>query len=528
MKIHPRHELRPKYKGESAVYSLLAQVPEEYGFAIHSVNLPEHEYKRWGEADFVIVGPAGVTMLEVKGGTVTLAGREWRYENARGKAITSTEGPARQAISAAVELETLLARQLGRKVRCRWGVVFPLCNFRKPIAELPPNRLADRRTCLSVSQFTEWLHEIPFDQHRAADFALDPEGIEEIHEILLPAMCAVQSLDLAIRSNSDRLIHLTRQQFGILESLGQNPRLTITGGAGTGKTELATLSARAEMAAGRSPALVTSRTPLLMVLRSRLKPFGIPVVSEILPSGTDTLIVDEGQDLVQPATISNLFGQLPGGLNEGRWRWFMDPNLQFMEAPPDRNSQQLLERNSTIVTLTRNVRSTREIVSVIRCLLEADIGLSDVDGFGIKVRINSVVDVQQETAAVVDLVRSALCEGVHPSAIAVLGPRGLEGPVCAAVARALPEVLRPVQALSYSPSHGVVSKIDNFRGMEADSVILADLGLLPAGPRGASCLYIGMTRARASLQLMQSPAFLIRMRQLIAETFRAEHGNERN
>lgn len=528
MKIYPRHELRPKYKGESAVYSLLAQVPEKCGFAVHSVNLPQHEYKRWGEVDFVIVEPAGVTMLEVKGGTVTLADREWRYENARGKEISSTEGPARQAISAAVELETLLSRHLGRKVRCRWGVVFPLCNFRKPIAELPPNRLADRRTCLNIVQFTEWLHEIPFDQHHAADFALDPAEIEEIHEILLPAMCAVQSLDLAIRSNNDRLIRLTRQQFGILESLGQNPRLTITGGAGTGKTELAALCARAEMAAGRRPALVTSRTPLLRVLRSRLKPFGIPVVSEVLPSGTDTLIVDEGQDLVQPATILSLFGQLPGGLIEGRWRWFMDPNLQFMEEPPDPDSQKLLQRNSTVVTLTRNVRSTHEIVSVIKCLLDADIGLSDVEGFGIKVRIDSVADVHQETETVVDLVRSKLSEGVHPGSIAVLGPRGLEGPVCAAVAQALPEVLLPNQALSHRPSHGVVSKIDSFRGMEADSVILVDLGLLPAGPRGASCLYIGMTRARASLQLMQSPAFLSRMRQLIAETFRAEHGNERN
>ncbi len=56
--------------GEAKVYDLLSRLPEERAFAVHSVNLPEHEYKRWGEADFVVVSNAGVTLLEVKGGMV--------------------------------------------------------------------------------------------------------------------------------------------------------------------------------------------------------------------------------------------------------------------------------------------------------------------------------------------------------------------------------------------------------------------------------------------------------------------------
>ena len=95
MNIYPRYQLRPRYLGEAKVYDLLARLPEEHGFAVHSVNLPEHEYKRWGEADFVLVNRAGVTLLEIKGGIVTIAGKEWRYENARKQAIISTEGPQR-------------------------------------------------------------------------------------------------------------------------------------------------------------------------------------------------------------------------------------------------------------------------------------------------------------------------------------------------------------------------------------------------------------------------------------------------
>src|SRR5262245_37118187 len=99
--------------------TLLSRVRAEPGFAVHSVNLPDHEYKRWGEADFVVVTRAGVTLLEIKGGSVSIAGREWRYKNARGEAIISTEGPARQALSAAIALEGLLAEHVGRRIRCR-------------------------------------------------------------------------------------------------------------------------------------------------------------------------------------------------------------------------------------------------------------------------------------------------------------------------------------------------------------------------------------------------------------------------
>src|SRR4051812_18062834 len=126
MIVYPRHQLRPKYVGETRVFGLLAQMPDDDGFAVHSVNLPDHEYKRWGEADFVVVNRSGVTLIEVKGGSVSFAGRVWRYSNARGQSITSTEGPARQAISAAVSLEALLGEHLGRKIRSRWGVCFPL------------------------------------------------------------------------------------------------------------------------------------------------------------------------------------------------------------------------------------------------------------------------------------------------------------------------------------------------------------------------------------------------------------------
>ena len=521
MNIYPRYQLRPRYLGEAKVYDLLARLPEEHGFAVHSVNLPEHEYKRWGEADFVLVNRAGVTLLEIKGGIVTIAGKEWRYENARKQAIISTEGPARQALSAAIALEKLLTDHVGRKIRCRWGVTFPLCSFNRNLAELPPERLADIRTCQETQFFADWLNNIPFDQHEAADFALDDEEVEAIRQIIVPELSAATSLGLAVRSAQNESIRLTEQQFAILESLESNPRLCITGGAGTGKTELATLCARAEKTAGNSPAIVTFGKPLYLALKARMAQFGIPVVTETLPFGTDTLIVDEGQDYALPARMESLFGQLPGGLAGGRWRWFMDPNLQFMDVPPAPACLASISENSATVTLNRNVRSTREIVTAIRTFLDADVGTSLIDGFGIKVGFHSVQNSDEEVAALRKLVMDVLQDGIQPAEVALLGANGVNGPVCGRMLKLLPEIFRPLSAEGriQSSSHGVICGISAFRGLESRVVFLADLNLLPNGMQGESLLYIGMSRASASLQLMVSPAFSAFLKVLVKQSF---------
>lgn len=509
MIVFPRYKLRSIHVGEARVYELLTKLPDACGFAVHSVNLPEHKYKRWAEADFVIVSRTGITLLEVKGGLVSLAGREWRYENARGQAIISTEGPARQALSAAMAIEKLLSHHLGRKVRCRWGVCFPLCRFSKSIAELPTSRLADIGTCKDESIFHQWLQNIPFDQHKAENFALTADEVEKIREIIVPELSAATSLGLAVRSVQNKAIQLTDQQFAILESLEANPRLCISGGAGTGKTELAALTARAERAAGRHPAIVTMGKTLSLALKARMAAFDIPVITRTLPFGTDTLIVDEGQDFAIGERLNELFSQLPGGLEKGRWRWFMDPNLQFMDTPPEPECLGVIASSSVAVTLTRNVRSTKEIVSTIRNLLNADIGISQIDGFGIKVGMHRAASTNEEANLIQSLVSSMLEGGILPSEIVVLGPLGSKGAVCASLLKNLSEILQPLPlgGLSQSASHGVVCGINDFRGLEARIVILADLDYLHQDRFAVSKLYIGMSRATASLHMIVSPTF---------------------
>lgn len=517
MEIYPRFKFRPRLLGEAAVYDLLARIDDEHAFAIHSVNLPEHLYKRWGEADFVIVARTGLLLLEVKGGNVQIAGRVWRYENARGQAIESSEGPQRQALSAAVALEQLLGKRLNRKVRCRWGVAFPLCTFSRRLDELPPERLADQRLCLNHESFAAWLAHIPFDQHTADDFALTDADIDDIREVLLPELSAASSLGLSVAGVDKGVIKLTSQQYSILESLAANPRLTITGGAGTGKTELAVLCARAELAAGRRPAILASGASLVRNLQSRLAGSGIAVCSAEIPADCDVLVVDEGQDFANPPTLAALFDQLPGGLENGRWRWFMDPNLQYLVTPPDAASLAVLRAHSAYVALTRNVRSTQEIVRSVQAFLASDIGLSVIDGYGVKLGFHEARTAEEEADSVIDLVPGLLRDGIQPRDIAVLGPGGASGSVGARIVGKLGHVLRPlhVDGRFASPVHGVIADIASFRGLEAKVVILTDLDAVVDSADFERSLYIGMTRASVALHVFTSPAVTLAMTALL-------------
>ncbi len=66
-------------------------------FAMHSLNLPRHEYKRFGEIDFVVCGPDGLFVLEVKGGGVSCHDGIWETTNRYGETERLRESPFTQA-----------------------------------------------------------------------------------------------------------------------------------------------------------------------------------------------------------------------------------------------------------------------------------------------------------------------------------------------------------------------------------------------------------------------------------------------
>src|SRR4051794_29635110 len=90
--------------------------------AMHSVGIARHARKPWAEADFVLIGPGGVYVLEVKGGAVQRIDRQW---TTNGQPLK--QSPIDQAAGAGAALYADLSKQHPtiRSAAVGHGVCFP-------------------------------------------------------------------------------------------------------------------------------------------------------------------------------------------------------------------------------------------------------------------------------------------------------------------------------------------------------------------------------------------------------------------
>ena len=108
--------------------------------ALHSVGIARHRRKPWAEADFVLIGPAGVFVLEVKGGSVQRIDRRWMTN---GKPLK--QSPIEQAAGAAAALYADLSERLPavRAAVVGHGVCFPDVRFAVGGAEVEQDLVYD-------------------------------------------------------------------------------------------------------------------------------------------------------------------------------------------------------------------------------------------------------------------------------------------------------------------------------------------------------------------------------------------------
>ena len=111
------------------------------------------------------------------------------------------------------------------------------------------------------------------------------------------------ALDLAF-------VRLTDEQFARLDLISEAPRVVCSGGAGTGKTFLATEVARREVLAGRS-VLFTCRSPILAAfVEAQLAGTAVVVLAaDRIPEGRVfdvVVVIDEAQDLMNFDMLEHL------------------------------------------------------------------------------------------------------------------------------------------------------------------------------------------------------------------------------
>ncbi len=529
MKMIPSTPYPTRSNAEKALFDRLRMAFETGSgprlTAFHSMNLTRHPENRFGEADFVIVGPAGVLVLEVKGGRISCEAGDWFTVNQFGEHNRLNRSPFSQAESAMHALrkrvEAELPPALWSQLTWGYGVVFPDCDWTVSSVEWEPVMVADSRKMRDLERWLTGLYRFwrDRDQHRHHDAG--HEAVAAVNAVLRPEFDVGIPLHVTLDGLEQRAASLTADQMTLMDFVEGRARVICSGGAGTGKTFLALELARRWSASG-SKVLLACQSPWLK--RWLEKKCAIPGVTVSLARAVrtaarrahvdrfDALIVDEGQDLLDMSALEQLDGALKDGLEQGRWCFFHDFNNQAGYWTPDPDALALLQSycpDPAPLPLRKNCRNTLQIMGKIQTLLGADMG-SRGTGDGPEVIDRDAADREAAASILADELRRLTGPGgLAFSEITLLSPLPLaESSVSLLPDRVSADIIEldEYALLSFPPGGISFAEIKQFKGLENECVILVDLPR-PVNPDASlPDHYVGMTRARSLLITIFMPA----------------------
>jgi len=518
MKMIPAKQLAEfESDAERKVYRKLERVDWPGWVCLHSVFLAEHDYQRSGEIDFLLLGPLGIFVLEIKGGRVRVDEKHvWIHKNRWGQESRRSKSPFKQANE---NMHTLLGDLKAEGFQCRdlrvgYGVIFPDIIFDTKSTEWVSEQVLDVNSMKSQNEFEAALElHISYWQKMQVCLNLNHESIQDFVDYLRPRFDRIPTMrsqldDILVQSTS-----LTKEQYRILDLFKDNPRIICQGGAGTGKTFLALEFARRHVLDGKK-VLITAHSKILTTFIARQKLVEDVVICELASvspdSKFDVVIVDEGQDILTLETVAFLDQILIGGIKDGCWAFFMDINSQAgIVGEVDQMALHQLQVVGTVATLDRNCRNTLPIITQIQALTGAD--LEDA-----KVAEGPLVDYEDVGEGVAAEVRSLVSwlkvmiseEKVKPGEITILAvDESLAwmdhlSPQFRSSMKIVDSKLMeqwPINSISVSTPIG-------FKGIENTAVAIIGLGGLTNDAESRNRMYVAMSRAKALLWIAVPPS----------------------
>jgi nuclease-like protein/PhoH-like protein len=496
--------------------------------AYHSLNLSEHEYKAWAEIDFLVLGPEAALVLEVKGGRIRREQGVWVHTDRFGREHRHSEGPFNQAKTAMYALRDRLANHHRvRVVREKdlafgWGVLFPDIDWQIETPEHPAELVADRRDLGGVSSFTRYLSRLCayWSQKARGAAGASTEDMRELKRVLRPDVDLYPPLTSHVGRVLSRMQALTEEQYERLSIIEANERVIVSGGAGTGKTFLALQMARRAIARGDTVALVVSSAVLAAWLRKlepdrrlQIQAYGIDQPED---KPVDLLLVDEGQDLMDLKVLVRLSDRVRGGLEQGRWCWFMDENRQAgIRGTFDPEALAYLSdgmgRGGVMrVPLTQNVRNTIEVAEAAADWTGADVGQSSLAGHGREPQI-VVLDGQAELGTKLSALLDELFDdGAEAEEIGLVYPLEFRTEWIADLDRRIKRKLIPLDVstvragLSGRIVHGSVA---DFKGLERPIMICVGYDDPAILDDDLAQVYVAVTRANFGLYIVCDAPF---------------------
>jgi len=218
--------------------------------------------------------------------------------------------------------------------------------------------------------------------------------------------------------------------------------------------------------------------------------------------------VDEGQDLLSIERLATLSDYLEGGLDDGRWRWFMDHNNQHLgPGEPDPDALEYLKKGmtsgqATTAHLRKNVRNTREIIEKVQIWTGADLGETEPTGFGSPPNLVLVEGEQALLESVTKVLENLLDEGTRAEEIGIIVASSID----AGLLRELPQRVRrkcvPLDTATIKANLGgriVWGRAQQFKGLERPLILAVGFFGSHYASDLASELYVALTRCNYGL-----------------------------
>lgn len=544
--------------GEFEIFKMLAEDVGAFRWiVIHSLDIADHVRAAQGEADFVVLIPnEGVLVLEIKSHKrIKLDDRGWWLGN---KTEPDRRGPFRQASEALHSIRDYLeARDLTRNIMFVSAVVFTAVSFKVTSSEWHEWQVLDKEQIHARPISVSLLNIV----RRARDFfasknlawmkhgeRASQEKLLNIAHALRPRFEILSSPLERRKKLEDGLKRSTDEQLRVIDDADGNPRLLVSGLAGTGKTTLAIEIVRREKTA--LPNAVVGffcfNQLLGRFLASECNPLGhglrlgsfhswmieftgasVPstkssdsafwnvelpelCISRLTVPGAqsgflDLLVLDEAQDLfIQPyLDIFDLL--LKGGLKSGRWRFFGDFERQDIfpkdAVPKDKFYKDYIDQRCAIQILSQNCRNTAEISSTLTIHARLKPGYSKVlrEDTRHDPEILLYNNQAEQLKSVLGLLDKYLSEGFKTSEIILLSPKKYG--CLAQIIAANPPWKGQVKEYTFKPISLSFSTIYSFKGLEASVVILTDIESLETN-KDFDLLYVGMSRALHRLAVL--------------------------
>lgn len=266
-----------------------------------ALTVPEHGRPHEAELDLVLIDPeAGVTTVEVKGGSLSFTSGRWfqnGHEAERDPVDQAKRGRSilREALRNAGTDPATLAE--------RWAVAFPECQLEAPGEPvLDAIRLWDARAgedlALRYARLVGQLGqgETPLGETHAAYLADHLRGRDRT---------GTPSIRTAVDEHEHRIRVHTESHRNVLAQFNAHDNVLVRGAAGTGKTVLALEAAARAAAWGQRVLLVCWNVVLASylrtALRAELEAMGSPVATEVTDAPTARVVVDHVAGLAERA-----------------------------------------------------------------------------------------------------------------------------------------------------------------------------------------------------------------------------------